>query len=101
NVPTGTRRGRRLRNEGQYRVHQHEADFPGAASAESQAASSAHPRAAMPAFTELTPQAAAPAGDVSRETSKADDAFARRAADADTPLAAELIETERRRRELE
>jgi chromosome partitioning protein len=39
-------------------------------------------------------------GDVSRETSRADDAFARINADDDSPLAAELLENERRRREL-
>ena len=39
-------------------------------------------------------------GDVSRETSTTDDAFARISADDESPLAAELLENERRRREL-
>ncbi len=38
---------------------------------------------------------------VSRETSASDDPFARISADEDSPLAAELLENERRRRELE
>jgi chromosome partitioning protein len=96
----GTRRSRRTMMEGQAHVHQHESQ-PNELTANDTPAIGAHARAAMPEFAALTHDNGAPANDVSRETSASDDAFARIAADADSPLAAELIETERRRRELQ
>lgn len=55
---------------------------------------------AMPSTYRTAGPATASANDVSRETTDSRDAFARIVTDENSPLAAELIETERRRKEL-
>jgi len=75
-------------------VHQHETHVTGSTGAEAPVTTASQPVLG-------TSGQASIGGDVSRETSH-DDAFARIAADAqENPLAAELIEAERKRRELE
>ncbi len=75
-----------------------ESSFGGVA----QPTTQSHPRVAVPPYAAL-PEAAGEVSlaDVSRETSSPGDAFSRIAADDGTPLAAELLENERRRKALE